>query len=167
MLLKRNTTINTLKKYLIEEIKESLKNLNFPLVKFNLTTPKNEEFGDLSTNVAMLLTKPINKKPIDIADEIKFYLLKNINDNIDNITVTPPGFINFKIKHDFYQKKIKQVISDGDNFGKPNQKNVKTAKNDPICKLMSVNRFFCDKFKNLFAIIKCEEELMGKNSVTP
>ena len=49
MLLKRNITINTLKKYLIEEIKESLKNLNFPLVKFNLTTPKNEDFGDLST----------------------------------------------------------------------------------------------------------------------
>ena len=76
MLLKRNITINTLKKYLIEEIKESLKNLNFPLVKFNLTTPKNEDFGDLSTNVAMLLTKPINKKPMDIADEIKFNLLK-------------------------------------------------------------------------------------------
>ena len=127
MLLKRNITINTLKKYLSEEIKECLKNLNFPLVKFNLTMCKNEEFGDLSTNIAMLLTKPINKKPIDIADEIKFNLLKNINDNIDSITVTAPGFINFKIKYDFYQNKIKQVISDGHNFGKPNQKNVKTA----------------------------------------
>ena len=105
MLLKRNTTINTLKKCLIEEIKISLKNLNFPLVKFNLTICKNEEFGDLSTNIAMLLTKPINKKPIDIADEIKFNLLKNINDNIDSITVQLQDLLILKLNMIFIKIK--------------------------------------------------------------
>ena len=42
-----------------------------------------------------------------------------------------------------------------------------TAKKDPICKLTSIDKFLFSKFKNSAKIIKCEDELTGKNSITP
>jgi len=56
------------------------------------------------------------------------YLLKNIQkdllenglDNIKDVTVTPPGFINFIVHPSFYQNKIKSIIKDSENFGKDN-----------------------------------------------
>ena len=46
-------------------------------------------------------------------------------------------------------------------------KYVNTAANDPICRLTSIDRLWSLKFKKSENIIKWEEELIGKNSVTP
>ena len=37
---------------------------------FNLEIPKNPDHGDLSCNVAMILSKKLKKKPLEIAAEI-------------------------------------------------------------------------------------------------
>ena len=105
MPLKRNTTINTLKTYITKEIVDALKSLDLPIKEFSLLPPKKDAFGDLSTNIAMLLARPINKSPLDIANEIKLNLTEKNMDNIEDITATAPGFINFVIKSSFYQKK--------------------------------------------------------------
>ena len=47
------------------------------------------------------------------------------------------------------------------------KKYVKTAKNDPMCKLTSIERLFSWKLEYSENKIKCEEELTGKNSVMP
>ena len=39
--------------------------------------------------------------------------------------------------------------------------------NDPICKLTSIERLWSSNFKNSDASIRCEEELIGRNSVIP
>ena len=49
--------------------------------------------SDLSTNVAMILSKINNKNPIILADEIKNLLIDKIK-NIKDIKVEKPGFIN-------------------------------------------------------------------------
>ena len=54
----------------------------------------------------MLLAGLINKKPIDLANEIHKNLIEKNLDNIEEITVTTPGFINFVVKPTFYQNKI-------------------------------------------------------------
>ena len=120
MPLKRNTTINTLKTYINKEMVSTLKNLDLPIKKFILLPPKKDEFGDLSTNVAMLIAGSINKKPIDIANEIKLNLTEKNMDNIEEITVTAPGFINFVIKPSFYQNKVTAVIKESESYGKDN-----------------------------------------------
>ena len=99
MPLRRNTLINSFKKYIYKEIVHSLNVLDIELPKneFSLTPPKQDGFGDLSTNIAMLLAKSLHKNPIDIANKIKNDLVKNKLDDIEEITVTPPGFINFVI----------------------------------------------------------------------
>jgi arginyl-tRNA synthetase len=120
MPLRRNTLINSFKKYIYKEIVHSLNVLDIEIPKneFSLSPPKQDSFGDLSTNIAMLLAKSLHKNPIDIANKIKNDLVKNKLDNIEEITVTPPGFINFVIKSNFYQNKIKSIIKDGSSFGK-------------------------------------------------
>ena len=127
MLQKRSTDIKNLKNYIIKRIKECLLDLNYPLKKFNLAPPKQEQFGDLSTNISMLLANTIKKAPIDIADRIKDNLIKKSLHNIENITITHPGFINFKIDKSFYQKKLKTIISEHESFGKDYLGKNKTA----------------------------------------
>ena len=89
-----------------------------PIKEFSLLPPKQDGFGDLSTNIAMLLAGSINKKPIDIANAIHKNLIEKNLDNIEEITVTTPGFINFVIKPRFYQNKIISIIKHGESYGK-------------------------------------------------
>ena len=117
---KRSLIIKKLKTHISEQIVHTLNRLDFPLNKFSLSPPKKDNFGDLSTNVAMILARAIKKSPLEIAKNIQKDLLENGLDNIKDITVTPPGFINFIVHPSFYQNKIKSIIKDGENFGKDN-----------------------------------------------
>ena len=120
MLLKRNTLINSFKKYIYQEIVKSLNDLDIkrPESEFSLSSPKHDSFGDLSSNISMILAKSLKENPIDIANRIKNNLIEKKLDNIEDITVTPPGFINFVIKATFYQNQIKSIIKYGNSFGK-------------------------------------------------
>ena len=117
---KRNTHINSFKKYIYQEIVKSLNDLDIesPASEFSLSSPKHDNFGDLSCNISMILAKSLKENPIDIANKIKNNLIEKKLDNIEDITVTPPGFINFVIKSIFYQNQIKSIIKDGSSFGK-------------------------------------------------
>ena len=117
---KRSLIINKLKTYISEQIVHTLNRFDLPLNEFSLSPPKQDDFGDLSTNVAMILAGEIKKSPLEIAKNIQKNLLENDLDNIKDVTVTPPGFINFIVHPSFYQNKIKSIIKDGESFGKDN-----------------------------------------------
>ena len=64
-----------------------------------LEVPKNRDFGDFSTNAAMVGAKIAGKNPRELANEI-MPKLKEL-DFISDVFVAGPGFINIKIKDDF------------------------------------------------------------------
>lgn len=64
-----------------------------------LEVPKNRDFGDFSTNAAMVGAKIAGKNPRELANEI-MPKLQEI-DFISDVSVAGPGFINIKIKDDF------------------------------------------------------------------
>lgn len=70
----------------------------------NLEIPRNREFGDFSTNAAMVGAKIAHKNPRELAAEI----LPKIQelDFVDNANIAGPGFINIKIKDDFILKNV-------------------------------------------------------------
>lgn len=70
--------------------------------KANLEIPKNRDFGDFSTNAAMVGAKELKKNPRELASEI-LPKLKEL-DFIDNVSIAGPGFINIKIKDNFIFK---------------------------------------------------------------
>ena len=81
--------------------------------------PKDNSNGDYSTNIAMRLTKLLKRKPQEIAQELKEELLKKL-DNVDNIEIAGPGFINFWMKKDALANVINTAINLKDDYGKSN-----------------------------------------------
>lgn len=117
---KRNTIIKSVIKNIKDNIISALEpyNIEITLDDFSLSPPKQESFGDLSSNIALLISKQMKENPLGVAEKIKAELLNTNIKNIDTITVTPPGFINFVIKQNFYQNNLKSIIQDKDDFGK-------------------------------------------------
>lgn len=88
---------------------DALKKLNLTVESFDLSSPKNQKFGDLSTNVALILAKIVGKNPMEIAKEIE-QVIPIDKSILSEINVTPPGFINFKISPIYYQSVVQQII---------------------------------------------------------
>ena len=65
----------------------------------NLEAPRNREFGDFSTNAAMVMAKSAGKNPRELAADIAPKLAEL--DFVSETSVAGPGFINIKIKDDF------------------------------------------------------------------
>ena len=106
------------KLYLIENISSTLSSLSLPIVDFTLTQPKNKSFGDLSSNLPLIIGSQESKKPIDIANMISESLKEKNLKNIIDINVTPPGFLNFEISLKFYQQKVDFILKQNEKFGK-------------------------------------------------
>ncbi len=83
-------------KYVSDEIN---KKLGF---EAKLDVPKNRDFGDFSTNAAMVGAKNAGKNPRELANEIMPKLQEL--DFVENVSIAGPGFINIKIKDGFILK---------------------------------------------------------------
>ena len=75
--------------------------------------PKIRDFGDYSTNVAMMLVKLLKKSPRDIAEMILPKLAEL--DFVENVSVAGPGFINLKLKDAFLLNPEKYGAHKNDN----------------------------------------------------
>ena len=71
---------------------------------------------DISTNVAMVLSKLNKKSPMDLAEQI-VPIIKEKDSLIEVITVVKPGFINIKFKPLFWSYFIEKIIFNSKTFG--------------------------------------------------
>ncbi|MBT3945829.1 MAG: arginine--tRNA ligase [Candidatus Marinimicrobia bacterium] len=116
-----------LKQQISKAVSTSITSLSYPEKEFSLAPPKNPEFGDLSTNISLLLTRDLKKSPLEIANNIANILNQNLPKYVSKVTVTPPGFINFKISDSFYQSNITTILDAGNSYGKGSVGKRKTA----------------------------------------
>ena len=109
-----------MKELIIKELKEALVELNYYDKDFNISisTPKNKKFGDLSTNIALLLSKKLSKNPLDIAGDVKNKLKKS--DLFTTINIAGPGFLNFNLNPKSITNELMEIIDLNDNYGKNN-----------------------------------------------
>ena len=84
--------------------------------------PPSKFDSDISTNVAMVLSKINNKSPSDLAS-ILAEKIKKEDKFIEEISIVKPGFINIKFKPIFWTNFIKEVIKNSKSFG--TNKNIK------------------------------------------
>ena len=82
----------------------------------NAEIPPSKFDCDISTNVAMVLSKQNNKSPIAIAEQIS-PIIKNKDPLIDSVTVAKPGFINIKFKPTFWSNFIEEIIINSKTYG--------------------------------------------------
>ena len=110
----------TPQEHIQKTLKQTLGNLGFDTSDERLLTlenPKQENFGDVATTVAMTLAKAAKKAPRLIAQDIV--------DNFDidpffvkKIEIAGPGFINFYLSGACLQQAILDILEQGDKFGK-------------------------------------------------
>ena len=106
---------------------ESLSGINVDIPPVNFDC-------DISTNVAMVLSKINKKSPIDIANQI-IKLLEKEDLNIESILVAKPGFINIKFKGVYWNNFIKNVHENFENYGV----NTKEKKQKYLIEFVSAN----------------------------
>jgi len=115
---KIKTLVKNLNKQKLIEIPDSLNGINVDL-------PPEKFDCDISTNVAMVLSKSNKKSPIDLAKQLSELIKKNDKD-ISSIDVAKPGFINIKFNKSFWNNFLKEIIINQKEFGVNKKQKKKT-----------------------------------------
>src|SRR5215207_7043489 len=111
---------------LIHEVRElvssTLASAGYPLIEFDVSEPPQQAFGDLSCNVAFLLSKHLKKPPPKIAIELAEALRQRIQGSSYILSIDPAGgYINFKANYaQLSPATLSQVLSNPENYGYPN-----------------------------------------------
>ena len=103
-----------MKEKIILLLENSIKELGIADDNIVLEIPKNKDNGDYSTNIALKNCKKINLNPMDLAQKI----IDNINDeDIQDIKIAPPGFINFFLEDEFFSEVLREIKRFGTDYG--------------------------------------------------
>lgn len=94
-----------------------LKTLGLPSQEIQVERSTSPEFGDLSTNVALILSKQAQRQPLELAKEIESKLQVS-GDICSSISVTKPGFINFTISPAYLRGQIPEILKAGEAYGR-------------------------------------------------
>ena len=108
--------LKKIKDLIIGLSKEELIQIPKDLNSINVDIPPEQFDSDISTNVAMVLSKLNKTNPLELAKIIESNLKKN-DTNIDKIEIVKPGFINIKFKSIFWNDFLKEIINNHKEFG--------------------------------------------------
>src|SRR3989338_2938378 len=107
-----------MKEILQKEIENILQDLGVQNPKVSFDYPARMDFGDLSTNVAMVYAKELSKNPLELSNEIKEILAHTQCAQVWKIEAVAPGFINFYFDAEYFGKNIEKILKDGTAFAK-------------------------------------------------
>ena len=82
-----------------------------------LERARKPEFGDYSTNAAMLLAPVLGEPPRTIAEKLAETLAERLGDRLDRAEVAGPGFLNLFLADTWYRDALRDVLEAGDEFG--------------------------------------------------
>jgi len=110
--------LNALKEAMRSLAEEEGWNLSL-LPEPELEKPRNPEFGDWATNVAMRLASIFSGNPRAIAQRIveKLALPK---DAVRSFEIAGPGFINFHFNFDLFKEVVREALRKDKDFGRLN-----------------------------------------------
>lgn len=86
------------------------------LENFTVEPTKEKSHGDLACNAAMVLSKKLKMNPRELAQKI---IDKVKNDDVANLEIAGPGFINISLKPQIFYRLVKQLLSE-EKFKFPN-----------------------------------------------
>ncbi|WP_338956083.1 arginine--tRNA ligase [Spiroplasma endosymbiont of Polydrusus cervinus] len=107
-----NTNVKLIENILQEYLKAS--NLTIPVM---VEKPRQEGFGHLSSNLALLLAKDLKKAPNKIAAEIIAFIEKDNKSYFKKIEIAGAGFINFTLADEQLHRVINDVLKLQTTYG--------------------------------------------------
>ncbi len=104
--------------YIYDLLQKALSGLDISeLPEIQLESPKVAEHGDVSTNIAMLLAKPLRQNPRAIAQQLLDAMPLDPQ-VLEAIEIAGPGFINFRFAKEYVYQQLRAIIEEGSDFGK-------------------------------------------------
>ncbi len=82
-------------------------------------SPKVAAHGDLASTVAMQLAKPLKRNPRQLAESLRTELLGSASFQrwVETVDIAGPGFINITLKPEAKQQVVREVLTQGAQFG--------------------------------------------------
>jgi arginyl-tRNA synthetase len=77
--------------------------------------PQKAEYGDYASSISLKLARAVGTSPMAIAREIAAFIKPS--EEIESVTVAPPGFINFTLKNGWLMRQVDAIMEQGDTFG--------------------------------------------------
>ena len=97
------------------QAQESGKLPSVTLPEVTVERPQNPEHGDYASSFPLKLARATGLNPLTMANDIVGLMVSG--PEIGNITVAPPGFINFTLKGDWLTKQVDSILVAGDSYG--------------------------------------------------
>ena len=82
-----------------------------------LERPRDPQFGEWATNLAMVLARPLRKSPRDVANSL-IAALDLRAAGVSAAEIAGPGFINFRIDPGTLAASLPAIVAQGDQFGR-------------------------------------------------
>ena len=98
----------------LDVVREKRSELDFGRV--NSEPPRDSAHGDVATNAAMVLAKPLGINPRALADLVTEKLKQD--PDVADVSVAGPGFINIRLSAAYWQRLIARMIEKGTDFGR-------------------------------------------------
>jgi arginyl-tRNA synthetase len=98
----------------IDMVKEKRSEVDFG--RLTVEPPRDQSHGDVATNAAMVLAKPLGTNPRALADVIAGVLKSD--PDITEVSVAGPGFINIRLSEGYWQRLLSAVIQQGTGYGR-------------------------------------------------
>jgi arginyl-tRNA synthetase len=113
------------REYLEQHLKAVLSEMGMPWPdKTVIEPPKDKRFGDLATNVAMVLAGQTRSNPRELAVRLSQALLSHgpeiASPEIISVDVAGPGFLNITFSPDFWRRTVSEVQDAGARYGASN-----------------------------------------------
>jgi arginyl-tRNA synthetase len=83
-----------------------------------LERPPKPEFGDYSTNAAMLLAPLLGEKPRTIAERLAEALRDELGAGLEKVEVAGPGFLNLFLADGWYREAAAGLLASGEDLGR-------------------------------------------------
>jgi arginyl-tRNA synthetase len=84
--------------------------------RLTVEPPRDQTHGDVATNAAMVLAKPLGTNPRALAEIIAEALRSDAD--ISEVSVAGPGFINIRLSTGYWQHMLAKMIAEGTNYGR-------------------------------------------------
>ncbi|RMH37001.1 MAG: arginine--tRNA ligase [Nitrospirae bacterium] len=83
----------------------------------SLELPKREEWGDMSSTVAMALARGVRRPPLEVASALAAALEHESSELFERVEVAPPGFLNLTIRRQHWIEVLKHIETAGHAYG--------------------------------------------------
>ncbi len=90
---------------------------DIPVVE--VVRPKDDRFGDYTSSIALVLSRPAKKSPMELAEMISQQITINTKQEtpFEKIEVVAPGYLNFTFSRTHLTGVIKEILEKGSEYG--------------------------------------------------